>query len=150
MPKDTVGKPNLLLIPYNALAAVAAVREYGMQKYGDAWSWKTQVRSEDFQVAAVRHLFKATESGMELDEESGLLHLAHAATSALMALEIALQNAAPVAAVRPAEVPQGLGTEELAVVPDGAVFNEEKTYINQEDLAKLSLLGKIGLDKLRI
>lgn len=89
--KDLKGKAKLDLIPYNALVAVAAVREFGVMKYGDAWMWKMGVQSQAFSTAAIRHLFKDLQVE-DIDEESGLLHLAHAACSTLMALEIKLND----------------------------------------------------------
>lgn len=89
--KDTTGKAKLDLIPYMALEAVAKVREFGVHKYGEAWSWKQSGKTDDFAVASMRHIYKHLQVGT-VDEESGLDHLAHAACSALMALELHLQT----------------------------------------------------------
>jgi hypothetical protein len=112
MAKDTLGKPDLTLLPFEALAAIAEVRAFGVAKYGDKWSWMVQVDAEDFQAAAMRHLFKAGVDIEAADDESGLYHLAHAAASALMALQILVRE------------------------------SKNKNYINQEDIDTLSLFGK--------
>lgn len=84
--KDIKGKAQLDLIPYNALEAVAEVREFGKNKYGDAWQWQGEVDPKYFATAGLRHIYKALQVE-DNDDESGLLHLAHAATTLLMALE---------------------------------------------------------------
>ncbi len=86
MNKDIKGKAQLDLVPYNALVAVAEVRAFGKDKYGDPWGWQGQVDSKHFATAGLRHIYKALQVE-EHDDESGLLHLAHAATTLLMALE---------------------------------------------------------------
>lgn len=83
--KDVEGKPKLGSIPYESLVAVARVREYGTNKYGgDANGWM-EVESKDFVEAALRHLYKHLHQD-DIDEESGLQHLAHAACSILLAI----------------------------------------------------------------
>lgn len=82
--KDIVGKPRLGLIPYKALAEIAGIREYGIKKYGDDTGWKT-VNKEEYLHAALRHINKYF-SGKEIDEESGLKHISHAACSLVLAL----------------------------------------------------------------
>lgn len=84
--KETAGKPKLGLIPFSALAQIAEVREFGIKKYKDDEGWK-QVDSRDFVEAGLRHLHKVT-SGEEIDPESGLQHLAHAACSIILALAV--------------------------------------------------------------
>lgn len=81
--KDTRGKPKLSLIPYKALVDVALVREFGNRKYkGDT---AHLVSTDDFIDAAIRHLYKHVD-GERIDPESDLSHLAHAATSILLAI----------------------------------------------------------------
>ena len=86
--KDTEGKPPMNLLSYRALEQMAKVREFGVEKYGstdysdvDPWA---------LTEAVIRHSYKYLQSGDVYDEESKLHHLAHAATSAMMALEIEL------------------------------------------------------------
>lgn len=83
--KDVTGKPKLGSIPYEALVAVANVREYGTKKYGgDANGWM-EVESKDFVEAGIRHLYRHLHED-SIDDESGLQHLAHAACSILLAI----------------------------------------------------------------
>jgi hypothetical protein len=88
--KDTTGKPKLRLIPYDCLAEVAKVREFGNNKYGEEHGWR-DVDSLDFADAALRHIYKYLYQS-DKDSESGLQHLAHAATSILLALQIDIEN----------------------------------------------------------
>ena len=84
--KDTKGKPQLSLIPYTALVEIAHVREFGVEKYGDDEAWY-DVPTKDFLDAALRHIYKYL-SGAADDPESGRSHIAHAATSLVLALSI--------------------------------------------------------------
>lgn len=90
--KDTAGKPDLTLIPYNSLVAVAKVREYGNKKYGDPWMWRINAKPKDvkdFVAAALRHINKYTDPLEHYrDDESNLHHLWHAAASLMMAISI--------------------------------------------------------------
>lgn len=88
------GKPRMALLfdgcP-NALEAVASVLTFGAQKYA-AHSWQSVPEGEErYKSALLRHL-TAVGKGEELDPESGLHHLAHAACNALFILELALRK----------------------------------------------------------
>lgn len=87
--KSTVGKLKLNLVPNHGLAAVARVREFGCNKYpsptGD--EYLTEVKVADLIEACKRHLLQASQDEL-LDPESLEMHLAHVATSAMMAMEI--------------------------------------------------------------
>lgn len=75
----------------NALEAVGQVLTFGAQKYA-AHSWQTVPEGEErYKSALLRHL-TAVGKGEELDPESGLHHLAHAACNALFILELALRK----------------------------------------------------------
>lgn len=77
----------------NALEAVAQVLTFGAQKYA-AHSWHTVPEGDTrYKAALLRHL-TAHAKGEQLDGESGLHHLAHAACDALFILELALRKAA--------------------------------------------------------
>ena len=89
--KDIKGKAALDLLPYEALVAMAAVRTFGVNKYGDAWAWKEGVDPQAFATASIRQLYKYLRVE-NLDDESDLPHLAHAAASAMMALQIYLEK----------------------------------------------------------
>lgn len=81
------GKIRPTLVPTELIRAVAAVREYGTQKYRDPDNWK-MVSPERYRNALYRHWLAYLE-GEEKDSESGLPHMWHLATNAafLIALE---------------------------------------------------------------
>jgi len=83
--KDSSGKRRWTLVPWSALGEVVDVLMFGAGKYSDH-GWKTVVDGERVYLdAALRHL-SAHMEGRMLDDESGLPHLAHAATDVLIAL----------------------------------------------------------------
>lgn len=99
------GKPQLSLLPWDALEAVARVLEYGIRKYGVRDSWRTVPDGHRRYVdAALRHL-AAVAQGEDTDSESGLPHLAHAACSALFALVFAPSASAVTAPAAGAATP---------------------------------------------
>jgi Domain of unknown function (DUF5664) len=69
------GKPDLSLIPIVTLIDEARVWEYGKQKYA-AWNWAKGMDWSIPLACALRHLGK-WQQGEDLDQESGLPHLAH-------------------------------------------------------------------------
>ena len=81
--KLSAEKPNWNLIPMTALAEVVKVLDYGSQKYNDH-QW-TQGNAERYLRSMFRHLVAYIGGEVE-DEESGLHHIAHAATNALFIL----------------------------------------------------------------
>lgn len=89
MHKETKGKLKLNLVPIKALKAVARVREFGCNKYPspDGRAYLEKVKSSDLIEAARRHLLAHLEGDL-LDNESSEMHLSHAATSLMMAIEI--------------------------------------------------------------
>lgn len=84
--KQLEGKPKLQLLKYNALAGIARVREFGIAKYEEDFSWR-ETHEHEYIGAALRHLYKHM-NGEELDHESGLPHIDHAMTSLMLASEI--------------------------------------------------------------
>lgn len=85
--KADAGKPRWDLLPFAALDDVAKVLEYGARKYApdnwrkvEGWRWR-------YLGAALRHL-AAFGRGENLDPESQLPHLAHAACCVLFLLEL--------------------------------------------------------------
>lgn len=83
--KDDKDKPRLELIPPQAMLEVGKVMAYGAKKYAP-WNW-TKIEDEYRYVgAAMRHLYQRLLKTH--DAESRLRHLAHAAASALIALEL--------------------------------------------------------------
>jgi len=96
--KDDNGKPKIvkgLLQQFpRACKMIPLLSEYGANKYKevDKWdNWENTSNGEQrYKDALGRHL---TEEGIsELDEESGYLHLAHAAWCAIAALELKLRG----------------------------------------------------------
>ena len=83
-PKADDGKPRLDLVAPDLLDALGHVLAFGARKYG-AWSWtRGKAWSRDY-AAVLRHL-NAWWSGEDLDHESELSHLWHAATDLMLLL----------------------------------------------------------------
>jgi hypothetical protein len=84
--KFDTGKPRWDLLP-ESIRSVVAVITYGAGKYGDE-NWK-QVSGwrRRYAAAAFRHMTSWL-YGERLDAETGLPHLAHAATNMLFLLEL--------------------------------------------------------------
>lgn len=75
--KHDNGKPRYDLLPPYALNELAKVLQFGAKKY-DAENWRKVDNAKDrYFAAAQRHLW-SYKRGAELDQESGLHHLAHA------------------------------------------------------------------------
>jgi hypothetical protein len=87
--KNDQGKARYDLLPWKAVTQVVAVLEFGayVKNYGpDNWRQVKEWRRRYFS-AACRHLISWT-LGEQLDAESGLPHLAHAACCVLFMLEL--------------------------------------------------------------
>lgn len=79
-------KAQMELLPAEAMLEVGRVLAFGAAKYG-SYNWMHADRSGGSDVgAAIRHILKDL-AGQQLDEESGLYHLAHAITRLLFVLE---------------------------------------------------------------
>lgn len=76
------GKPDLSLIPMCTLEDEARVWEYGKRKYA-AWNWAKGMSWSVPFACLMRHM-AAWQRGEEIDPESGLPHLAHAACNLRM------------------------------------------------------------------
>lgn len=78
--KADKGKPKLTLVPRQIIFDIAAVREYGNNKYPDGGpdNWK-HVEKERYRDAAFRHFMAYLDDPDVADEESGLPHLWHLA-----------------------------------------------------------------------
>ena len=76
--KADAGKPKLTLVPRTIIRAIAAIREYGNNKYpeGGPDNWK-EVGVDRYRDAAFRHFLAYLDDPHGLDEESGLPHLWH-------------------------------------------------------------------------
>lgn len=75
-------------IPFPSLTrAVAAVREYGIQKYTDPENWR-QVSPERYRDALYRHWLAYLDNPNAVDDESGLPHLWHMACNIMFLIEM--------------------------------------------------------------
>jgi hypothetical protein len=79
--KRDAGKIRPTLVPPELIEAVARVRQFGVEKYGDTDSWK-QVEPERYRDAMYRHLLAYIADPASVDAESGLPHLWHLACNA--------------------------------------------------------------------
>lgn len=85
--KDDAGKVRLDLLPFLALEDVARVLAFGAAKYSEQGWREVPDGKARYLAAALRHL-SAHMRGERTDPESMQPHLAHAACSLLMALEL--------------------------------------------------------------
>lgn len=83
--KADKGKLELSLVNPQLVKAVAEVRMYGTEKYGNSENWR-KVEPKRYVDALYRHLLAYIE-GNEVDEESGLSHLSHMACNISFLLE---------------------------------------------------------------
>lgn len=81
-------KPRFDLVPPTALLEVARVMTYGAQKYGNDNYLKGEMIAPARLIAACMRHVNAALRDEATDPETGLLHLAHAAASLLMAVEV--------------------------------------------------------------
>jgi hypothetical protein len=79
------GKPMLSLIPSGPWLEVGKALTYGAQKY-DPYNWTKGIKWSRLIDAKLRHTL-AFNAGDDLDDESGLPHLAHSICSDLFLLE---------------------------------------------------------------
>lgn len=80
------GKPQLYLLPPKSINEVGKVLTFGAEKY-DPHNWrKVDDLQNRYTSAALRHIF-AHIDGEDVDEETGLSHLAHAMCCLLFKLE---------------------------------------------------------------
>jgi hypothetical protein len=92
-PKDVIGstKPPLHHIPCGPLFQIGGALLSGACKYG-AHNWRVVgVRSDVYYDAMLRHVMQWWE-GEEIDKESGMPHLAHAAACCVILLDAEAQN----------------------------------------------------------
>lgn len=81
------GKTRLTLVPTGIIRAIARVREYGTDKYGDPENWK-RVEPERYKDAAFRHFLAYLDDPFSVDEESGLPHLWHLACNIAFLIQL--------------------------------------------------------------
>lgn len=85
--KADAGKPRLSLVPKEIIYGIERVRSYGVQKYHAPENWR-KVEVERYHEALLRHVLAMWDDIYKRDEESGLLHLEHAATNIAFILEL--------------------------------------------------------------
>lgn len=85
--KKDAGKVRLTLIPLRILYGIAAVREFGVQKYQSEDSWK-KVDIKRYRDAAWRHWIRYLLNPTGLDDESGLPHIYHVACNIAFLCEL--------------------------------------------------------------
>ena len=74
--KADKGKIRPTLVPPEVIWAIAVIREYGNQKYGDPENWK-DVEVERYFDSFIRHVLLFWKDPYGYDEESGFPHLWH-------------------------------------------------------------------------
>jgi hypothetical protein len=78
-------KPDLTLVSYHGMAAIARAMMYGVGKYGrDNYRKDPRLGRVRLLAAALRHIALACVPGKELDDDSGLPHTYHAAAALCM------------------------------------------------------------------
>lgn len=85
--KADAEKPRLTLVPPRIIWEIAKVREFGTAKYHDPENWRT-VEPDRLWAACTRHIVAAWNDYRATDADSGLLHLAHAATNLAFLLQM--------------------------------------------------------------
>ncbi len=86
--KNDAGKPRYDLLPVAPMREMAEVLEFGSRKY-DSNNWRSAnpVALSRHYAAVQRHLNQWW-SGEDIDPESGMRHLAHAATTLMFIMEL--------------------------------------------------------------
>ena len=88
--KHDTGKPQLELLPTRALTEVGKVMTFGAKKYAPN-NWRGGFAWTRILGSTLRHLF-AWAGGEDVDPETGLSHLSHAATNVLFLIEMEQTN----------------------------------------------------------
>ena len=84
--KNDQGKPPMELLDWEALKETALVMSHGEKKYG-AYNWRKGLSQRRALGAALRHIYQHLD-GANMDEESRLLHLAHAMCEVMFAIRM--------------------------------------------------------------
>lgn len=79
------GKPDISLIPPEAIVQVAEVLGFGAAKYG-AWNWRHDGDSTEWSrtYSSIQRHLTSFWAGEDIDPESGKSHLAHATTQLMI------------------------------------------------------------------
>lgn len=84
--KADSGKTRLDLVSPTFIEAVGKIRTFGVSKYGDSDSW-AKVEPQRYMAALLRHI-NAYRMGEEIDKESGMSHLWHAACNLMFLIDL--------------------------------------------------------------
>lgn len=85
--KADKNKLKLTLVPRQIIRAIAVIRMYGVEKYGDDECWSA-VEIERYRDAAFRHFLAYLDDPAGVDKESGLPHLWHLACNVAFLCEL--------------------------------------------------------------
>ena len=87
--KNDNGKAKLSLVPRQIIWDIAAIREYGNNKYPDGGpdNWRS-VEPDRYRDAAYRHFLRYLDNPSSVDDESGLPHLWHLACNIAFLCEL--------------------------------------------------------------
>ena len=91
--KSDKGKPKLSLVPRQIIWDIAAIREYGNNKYPDGGpdNWRS-VEPDRYRDAAYRHFLRYLDNPSSVDDESGLPHLWHLACNIAFLCEVEAED----------------------------------------------------------
>lgn len=95
--KSDKGKSKLSLVPRQIIWDIAAIREYGNNKYPDGGpdNWRS-VEPERYRDAAYRHFLRYLDDPNSVDDESGLPHLWHLACNIAFLCEFENNEDSPI------------------------------------------------------
>lgn len=68
------GKPQMWLVPLDAVKAVAELMTKALEKYPDKDNWRKIVNGEERYINALLRHLEAIQAGEEIDKETGLPH----------------------------------------------------------------------------
>lgn len=88
--KADEGKLPISMVPPEVIEAIATIRQYGYNKYGEQANHWDDVETIRYKDALLRHIIAWWKDENSIDVESGLPHLWHAACN--IAFLITLQN----------------------------------------------------------
>tara|TARA_B100001093_G_scaffold520319_1_gene614639 strand:- start:4461 stop:4769 length:309 start_codon:yes stop_codon:yes gene_type:complete len=93
MAKFDNGKPPLGLIPPEALLQISEVFGFGAEKYGmNNWREDGHNTSWIRTYSSIQRHLNAWHSGEDMDQESGMSHLSHAATQIMILIMHAIEH----------------------------------------------------------
>lgn len=132
--KNDDGKPRYDLLPPKALGLLVDCLTYGAKKYDD-YNWRKDggIDPNRLFAATQRHLW-AWKEGEVLDKESGLPHLAHAATNLLMMLDLACRPPVKIPNFMPPKPVQDLTPSEIEAGLERAGWPKEPEPSSEEKL----------------